>query len=146
MVFSRFFFGVLLVMCLACAVQTAHAEEPLQFHYDPEPFSFLLKEELKSQKNSAIWAKADLNDDCFPEAIVKNQDCTPKNLCLHSILVETAGHDIVTLGEFQAWDIVLGHDYNAGIRNLHVFDNVQNDFDYTVYIWNAAQAAYQKKP
>lgn len=86
-------------------------------------------------------ARTDLNGDGLDEFIARAEGCAPEDLCEYLILGET-GETMLNLGEIKALRIMLGHDYTAGVRNLLVFDNAANDFDYQLYVWHSAQSRY----
>ena len=97
------------------------------------------------QKNSTPLeiAKIDLNRDGLHEFITRPRVCGNENICDFNVLAET-DQGIVVLGHFKGANILLGNEFQYGVRNLLVFGNSMNDFDYTLYTWHPEVSAYRK--
>ena len=133
-----------------CAVHNAssHAAEILKFDNSIARSSY---ERIKSYFSSALdedihaqdIAKTDLNSDGLYEFILRPQGCGNQIKCRYVILAEN-GSEIHTLGDFEGVNLLLGTEFSHGIRNLLVFNNAANDFDYELYTWHPKMSAYRK--
>lgn len=99
---------------------------------------------LKTTPDSLEIAPADLNGDGLAEYILKDKNCAAEAQCRYTILAETQ-NGFLQLGQTQAKNLMLGDDTVQGVRNLMVFQNDTNDFDYALYTWQPEAASYNRK-
>ena len=97
---------------------------------------------LSSDIESFSQATDDLNNDGLEEFILRTQSCDAATGCTYHILAETKG-DITPLGTLQGHNLLLGNEYSHGVRNLLVFTNPSNDFDYDLYTWHPEHSSYR---
>ena len=90
-------------------------------------------------------APTDLNKDGLDEFIIKPENCNVHAACTYQVLAET-DTDAIGIGEFEATHVLLGVEYQHGVRNLLVYNNSVNDFDYVLYTWHPETSKYQKAP
>lgn len=138
-----------LYLVLAWAVPaSAYASEQLVYrnNYNSLTKSLLSKyaqNTLKTDLSALRVALHDLNDDGIDELIVKPENCAQANKACDYKILALSGSQILEISSLRARNLVLGNEYNAGIRNLLVFhDTAVNDFEYDVYIWDPARSQY----
>ncbi len=86
-----------------------------------------------------LVAPTDLNEDGLSEFIVRDKDCAPA--CRFTILAENDGK-ITPLGIIEARALALGDRHSNGVRSLFGYASDNNDYDYTVYVWEPATGRY----
>ena len=134
---------------LVVASVSTFANQTLQYNYTPDPRRLSQFQEiipsLSVEKPPEI-AAIDLNEDGIREFVVRANDCDGNTgvTCEHIIIGEVSKGYIV-LGKLNGTRVLLGQDYTNGVRNLLLFSNPVNDFDYDVYVWGAKQAQYVLK-
>lgn len=87
--------------------------------------------------------KADLNNDGLDEFIARTKNCNIDGKCQFHVLAEADGY-IQSLGILAGQNLLLGNEYRHGIRNLLVFKDASNDFDYELYTWHPETSEYRK--
>lgn len=131
------------------ASASAYANQILQYNYTPDPRRLSQFQEvvpkLSAQTTPQI-ASVDLNEDGIREFIVRANDCDEgaQTLCDHVVIGQVSKGYII-LGTLRGKKLLLGQDYTKGVRNLLLFSNPVNDFDYDIYVWGAKQAQYVLK-
>lgn len=136
----------ILSLCAAWS-DPAHAFEKLNFQTKTSTVDRVLIQKFLNLKTLDGYeiAEADLNNDGQSEFFVKTPECKKNStLCTYKILAREH-NKIVELTRLNAQNIVLGNAYSNGIRNLLIFDNRKNDFDYTLYEWQSQSATYAQK-
>lgn len=106
--------------------------------------SFSIKT-LKADASRLKIAKTDLNGDGLYEFITRDKYCKSDSPCRFDVLAENHG-DIYSLGTFEGQDLLLGNEFTHGVRNILVFGNATNDFDYELYTWHPETSSYRKAP
>jgi hypothetical protein len=86
-------------------------------------------------------ARSDLDGDGLYEFIVKLQGCDAQSLCVHQVFTEDRDR-VRSIGAFEARRVMLGNEYAHDMRNLLVFGNAVNDFDYVRYSWHPETSNY----
>lgn len=86
-------------------------------------------------------SKVDLNDDGLYEYIVVDNECLRQNFCPTSVLSD-AEQSFIELGNIKAKNIALSNKYTNGVRNLLVYNNDKNDYDYSVFVWDSPKSTY----
>ncbi len=87
-------------------------------------------------------ASTDLNSDGIDEHILKRKSCdTSQNQCIHSIIAEKDG-EIVLLSKIRAKNIIIGETSSYGIKDLLIFKNEINDYNFDIYMWSPSQKMY----
>lgn len=84
----------------------------------------------------------DLNGDGIEEQITRS--CL-ENSCIYTILAETNSADFITLGKIQARLIAVSNDVQNGVRNIRAYKDEMNDYNYTLYLWDAENSRYIKQ-
>ena len=130
------------VLCAFNALY-AYASEPLHFS------SNIARSSLAKLKNSSaealLIAPTDLNKDGLDEFITKPENCGAHAVCSYTIFAET-DDSAIDIGAFEATHVLLGNEYKNGVRNLLVYNNTVNDFDYVLYTWHPETSKYRKVP
>lgn len=140
----------LAIFCALCIVLISSKHSPavanIVFNQSLSKSSELLVTKFFDEDRGNIdIAKADLNDDGVYEYIAKPRICDKgNNFCEFNILAES-NYEIVELGTIKARSIQIDSDYSFGVRNIKAFDNPLNDFDYSLYIWEAGASRYMIK-
>ncbi|MCB9982129.1 MAG: hypothetical protein H6861_00425 [Rhodospirillales bacterium] len=141
---TSFYIQGLFVLMLGASA--AHAMENLHYNNvlsrsSAEKINAFTAAHLGKDISGLDIAEADLNGDGLNEFIVRTKDCAQTERCNHIILGET-DDTVLDLGKIEALRIMLGNDYEHGVRNLLVFDNPENDFAFTLYRWDDEQSRY----
>ena len=126
----------------AQAAESLRFDAPLAYSSTEKIKSFTVNE-LSSPLEKFDLAGTDLNGDGLHEFIVRAKMCERAPLCDYFILGE-AKNTMINLGKIEAAYILLGNDYAHGVRNLLVFDNQENDFDFQLYTWDPEQSLYRE--
>lgn len=139
-----FFIAALLV---AFPGQDAVAESLSYSSVQGDPDSAVLQSYMDKknlpQPDSLFLSRVDLNDDGMDEFIVKNENCeNSKALCEHIILAQTLSEKIIEIGSIRAKSLVLSPRYHEGVRTLQAYDNPENDFAFSQYVWDAGRSRY----
>lgn len=128
-------------------VAKAHALEKLNYNNQTISKSVVtqVEQHLSIPRESLDIAQANLNNDGIPEIFVRETTCKKPELeCFHYILAQKT-NGLITIDTIKAKDIALGNEQISGVRNLLVFKNVLNDFDYDVYTWAAKEKRFVHK-
>ncbi|MEZ5813808.1 MAG: hypothetical protein R3E13_03675 [Alphaproteobacteria bacterium] len=141
-------FNTFLFLALLGASASAHAAESLHFNATIPRSSF---EKIKFYASNALGediqnfdiGKTDLNNDGLDEFITRSKNCEKTLKCRFYIFAET-NDSILSLGTFEGKNLLLGNEFRHGIRNLLIFNNPSNDFDYHLYTWHPETSAYRK--
>ena len=138
---------MILALCVSYGAP-GRAAEVLKFNTDIARSSFeriklYVSNNLESDINTQDIAKTDLNNDGLYEFILRPKGCGADTKCRYMVLAED-GPEIYTLGDFEGVNLLLGAEFKHGIRNLLVFNNAANDFDYELYTWHPKASAYRK--
>ncbi len=142
----RFTIAVSLVLA-ACAVPAgAAAYEKLAFRNEVTGLSRsiihdYIRKDLQKTPDSIVITTTDLNGDGLDEFILREKICAKSAPCEFYILAENKNRAI-HLGTITAHDIALGNGVSDGIRDILAFQNANNAFDYTVYVWEPLKARY----
>jgi len=87
-------------------------------------------------------AGVDLNEDGVKEFIITSSNCKDnKDICTYIILADK-GKDLLKLGNINAYNILLADSYSHGVRDILAFEDINSDFDYTLYVWEPARSRY----
>lgn len=141
-------FNIFFCLALLGAFSPAFAAETLRFS-EPVPRSSLekIKPYIFNSLNKDIQdfeiGKTDLNSDGLDEFIARSKQCETPARCEFHILAES-DDAVLPLGSFEGKSIALGNEFRHGVRNLLVFHNEANDFDYHLYTWHPELSAYRK--
>jgi hypothetical protein len=127
----------------------AYASQILPYNHTPDPHHIAQFQKIIpsiSQDTIPPIAVVDLNEDGITEFIVKTTNCSEgaQNLCDY-VIVGQVSEDYMSLGTLRGQRLILGQDYTNGVRNLLLFANPVNDFDYDIYVWGAKHAQYVLK-
>lgn len=128
----------------------AKASEPLLFNYSPNPleqkYLHLLTE--NSDLDNYEIAAVDLNKDGVQEFILKNKTCNAsvganKHYCQYMVAAFKNDKEFMSLGEFTSKTLILSNNFFKGIRDLHVYNRQENDYDYNIARWNPEISGYE---
>lgn len=121
--------------------------EPLIYKEQlPQRTSQLIASTLKNENIAAFKAAvSDLNEDGTEEYVVTETDCTSNTKFCRSFILSNAEANSVVLGRVDAKNLVLSNTYTDGVRDLLVYNNPKNDYDYTELQWNARESSYVLK-
>jgi len=128
---------ILFILTLLSLPPSVKAEEILSFKA-PETRREL--EAVSSNKNSALIAKTDLNDDLIDEYVL--QDCGDSEFCEFAI-VAFKNFNPIQIGEFKAHKIVVSHEKTYGVRNLIVYNQQYNDYAFETALWDPFSFLYK---
>ena len=87
----------------------------------------------------SAFAQVDLNDDGIDELILRNSSSA--NFSEFHI-IGLNNNKVFELGEVTAHKLMISYNRNHGVRSLLAFKNNNNDYDYTVYQWDAETSHY----
>lgn len=141
-------FSLIILSALLVFTNTSVATAAESLRYDA-PISRSSLERLKQFTSAAMEstldaydvAGTDLNDDGLDEFILKSKTCDQK--CRFAVVAEN-NRKIIPLVSIEAANVVLGNEFEHGVRNLLVFENPNNDFDYVLYTWHPLSSTYKK--
>lgn len=126
------------------------ASEPLLFNYTPNPIEQKLIDQVtKPLEESTFEVSAiDLNKDGIDEFVLKSKECkrtqtNAQNYCHYLIVSNLDDEKMMTLGEFHAKSLILSNNFFKGIRELHVYNVKENDYDYNIARWNTEASGYE---
>ena len=134
---SRFILSVCFLVVCAFAIPS----------YAAESLDFIDKNNAKAHDLANISdhyrfsrvARVDLNNDSIDEFILARAINDTRN---HFDVVATTGDGLAELGSFEARKMMVAYDEHHGVRSLLSFNHPDNDFDYDVYQWDAAQSRF----
>lgn len=89
--------------------------------------------------------RVDINADGMDEYILKEAACPPSSPECRFLILAEADYEIVPLGEIIARDIQIADTKTDGVRDIHVFRDLNNDFTHEVYIWDSERSGYAPK-
>lgn len=89
--------------------------------------------------NSDNIASVDLNEDGISEHISRAVLSSKK---YRFLVTADKNGESVTLGSLEGQGLMLGSDYEHGVRNLLLFRDASSDFSYDVYVWNPIDLRY----
>lgn len=122
----------------------ALATEPLSFSYRPNNTEkLLLSRALEGDLSLYQWARVDLNLDGIEELVAKDKGCRGqlKEKC-HYVFIGRGAQSMHVLLDVVAWNVVVSDKVFAGVRNILVFKNENNQFKSSPYTWNALKSGY----
>lgn len=128
----------------------ANAAEPVLFDFSPNPHEQKLITQFAQSTDNHNFdvANVDLNKDGIAEFIFKSKTCDlavngQKNYCHFTIAANQNDEKLIDLGTFQAKAITLSNNFFKGIRDLHVYNLKENDYDYSIARWNPEKSGYE---
>lgn len=138
--------SLFLFLCFFSVLSTkTYAQEVLIFGDSvSQRVQFLISSYLPNTPSEDAYsiARTDLNADQIDEFILKTRDCTqPHRLCNFIALAETKDQ-MVELGRFSAYNIMISDQYTDGIRNILAYQDTINDYKYSIYVWDQKQSRY----
>lgn len=87
---------------------------------------------------------ADLNQDHIREYIIRSpKGCVEE--CQFRIMADK-GSQMIRLGNIKARVLMLASTSTLGVRDIKAFQNEHNDYDFTLYRWDADQSRYTMTP
>ncbi len=137
---------LLLFLCgfipnLANAVEALNYNKELGITLEHQVNLFLNKNYNSNLSNYSI-AAIDLNNDGLDEYVLREKRCIiSKSQCYHLVIAENK-NTIIELLKIKTQNIMIGETYSHGIKDLLVFKNQINDYDFDIYIWSPEQKMY----
>lgn len=145
-IFPTSAFGIwALLFCFHMFAPQAQAQEKLNYGAPLTP-SITLALELYSLANDHFDYKkyqialVDLNLDGLPEIVLKSIEST--NGYHEFSILNFALNQLNFIVRFPAKDIAVSDTLKNGMRNLLVYEDNNNDFRYTTYIWDSTYSQY----
>ncbi|MAI62874.1 MAG: hypothetical protein CBB87_10405 [Micavibrio sp. TMED27] len=149
---KTFLSSCVLTMCVAIGVSSiakwSHADDFAQpLVYEKAVSQDFLKELqavlqfADNQLLNAQLSKIDLNEDGLDEYIVRDGSCIDNHFCEYGVVAKT-NQGYINLLRIKSFNLMLGNEYTKGVRNLRVYNNRLNDFNYTTYIWSTSRLSY----
>ncbi|MEZ5919446.1 MAG: hypothetical protein R3D66_05965 [Alphaproteobacteria bacterium] len=130
----------LLTAGLVSAFPAAYALETLRFQEIDTP---RLQSLFQGRQDITI-APIDLNEDGLDEFIVKPKMCAKE--CDFTVMAENGNNgQLIALGTLKGRELLPGNAYSHGVRHLLLFDDPNNDYSYSVYVWAAERSRYMMK-
>ncbi|MFP4314053.1 MAG: hypothetical protein ACLFR0_06980 [Alphaproteobacteria bacterium] len=142
-------YGAVCALSLLGGHLSAIAAEPVFFNHSPSRAqSLAIKNYFGDDyldKNSL--AAVDLNNDGLQDFISKSNTCdktiySRQPLCNYTLFA-IIDLQIIPLGSFQARSFTLSNNFFKGIRDLHVYNMNENDYDYTILRWNPEKSEFR---
>lgn len=132
---------------LFCSVKSANAfDTPI--YRDRLEASALLKisnylSEQNQSKDKFKYAEIDLNDDSFPEYLLKTTRCSATDgFCTFAILAEKKG-EITPLLNLKAKDVTISDTKTNGIHDILAIQSKKNDYKYLRYVWSPVDMIFK---
>lgn len=146
------FLGFVSVLCLcystafsAYGVENLRFGAPLSERTERNITRFLEenREKMPSISSESIKISAtDLNRDGIDEFILGTKDCPADTKICPYLVMADKKDSVILLGSVEARAISLADTYSHGIRDIHVYNNTSNDFDYDLFVWEPANSHY----
>ena len=126
----------------------AYSIEPLHYKASISSEETVKISSFLSSANSGNFeikhiAKNDLNDDGIDETIVITNTCETSSEICHIYLLANLDVSPALLGYINAKNIAISNQSTYGVRDLLVYNNAKNDYDYEIMRWNPKQSTYQ---
>ena len=132
------------------SADAAHAQSPLVFRESPRDVreesvvDFLLHQKKLVLDLPYDIAARDLNGDGVDEWIVRQaraSNCAAQASC-DFMIVGLSENAPVLLGAFSAGKLVVSDEKLYGINILYVYNQPNNDFEFTRYRWNPTESTF----
>lgn len=141
--------ALLLILYLLIWPNASLAEEKLRFepaksYKDRQVLNFTTDLAESNVKNYVL-AHTDLNNDAIDEYIIKPAsiaDCSQKPLC-PIIVVAFQEHKPILIAQFDAHKILISNKKTYGIRDIIVYNNRYNDFQFQTLNWSPYSFQYE---
>ncbi len=138
---------------ITSAIKPAHAIEELAYTpaKDSSPslrlqLDVFLRGNFKSDSSEYTLTSTDLNGDNLLEHILKRNNCGQyTNVCTHLIIAEKIDK-LTLLSKIDAHSLMIGDGKSYGIKNLLVFKNQTNAYNFDIYMWSPHEKMYILKP
>ncbi len=142
-------FQALLTVLLLIPYNAAYASEALRFNPPTNHKENLvidhLNQQLKTTNTPYLIAKVDLNNDLIDEYITKPaspQLCRTVSFCPYHIIA-LPQHQPLLIGQFDAHNILVEDTHKYGVRNLRVYNKLNNNFTSSTALWNPFSFLYE---
>jgi hypothetical protein len=146
--FVRFFTYLLLFIGLygLFPVPAHAASRPLDFSSKISDTSRLnlntyIRNKGQLPENVSI-APVDLNDDGLNEFVLRDKNCDSSAQACDFNIVSESADTITPLGTIPGRRLSVGSDTVQGVHSLWAYENVANDYEYTVYVWEPQASRY----
>ncbi len=139
---TQYFLFILIFGAVFLASSGLCASEKLRFEPAQSLFKALkVPEELSG--NKVLAASADLNDDGLPELIFQRAATGGQSDFLVYGQNANKPDALTFLGAMHGTKILLSNDYKHGVRNLLVFNDINNDFAYQAFGWSSKSRQFE---
>ncbi len=144
---NKYYFLALSLFISISFISRADAIEPINYNKN---ISISLKYQINNFLNNEYdmsisaydIAGIDLNNDGIDEHILKQKKCyQDKKVCKYLIIAEKR-NEIILLSKIKAKNIMIGETSSNGVKDILVFKNQINDYDFDIYIWSSEQKMY----
>jgi hypothetical protein len=144
------FRGLCPLLLLLCFSGAAYAQVPLVFRDSPRDvreesiIAFLLDQKKLVPELPYELAERDLNSDGVGEWVVRQaraSNCAAQASC-DFFIIGLSDNAPVLLGALAAGKLIVSDENLYGINILYVYNQPNNDFEYTRYRWNPENAAF----
>lgn len=146
---SKFYLMILSLIFSGCFFITlnAYALESLNFQghlgtISKSKIKVFLKDAYQADISNYSIASHDLNNDGLDEYILKSSLCTQSNIPCDYVILAEKGKDIIELSKITAKNILVSGTYSYGIKDILVFQNEINDYDFDIYMWSSKEKMY----
>ncbi len=147
---KKFLFLAILMLLSICPINTANAIEALNYN---RKISTSLKHQINlflgNLYNNDISeyeiSGIDLNGDGIDEHVLKSKKCDADNNQCNYLIIAEKRDEIILLSEIKAGNIIIGGTSSYGIKDILVFKNNINDYNFDIYIWSPEQKMYIMK-
>ncbi len=145
--YKKYNMALFLIVLSMATIKPCYAIEPLSYKDDISPslkvtLGAYLKDQLKTDISLYTFAPTDLNSDGQDEYILKSKQCTEiENICKYLIFAEKK-ENILLLLQNDVKDIMLAGTSSHGVKDILVFQNEKNDFNFDIYMWSPREKKY----
>ncbi len=132
---------LILGMCQSQALEDLKYNHKLSTSLQLQIDEFLEKQYKTNSSNYEV-ASVDLNNDGVLEYILRRKSCKRDNYeCTHIIIAEKIDK-ILLLSKIGARKLMVDTSTSYGIKNLLVFKNINNDYNFDIYMWSPKKKMY----
>jgi hypothetical protein len=119
------------------------AIENLSFRPLPDAgFNPGLEDFIKTRPENFEAARHDLNRDGIDEIILRPLKCSQSRAICDYYIFADRRRDAILLSKIRARILLLGETYTHSVRNLLVYDDLENDYAHDIYAWDSLKKSY----
>ncbi len=137
----------MVLIVIASYPRSAKAVEQLTFGKKISPsleyqVNIFLEKTYKTHVSLYDVAEIDLNNDGVDEYVLKQKTCKDrKKQCTYNVIAEK-DDEIILLAKVMGYNIMIGKTSSYGVKDILVFKNKTNDYNFDIYVWSPAQNMY----